>query len=195
VPGKPRFSYRCHKCPGCHRQSHVKKRLRDPQRVPFSVTPSSIEAPAITLELALVAFCDFETRNVGGCDLTKAGAWRYAADPATEILCFGYRIGGVDYSWNPAGDSRDPLEHLAADPDVMFACFGGFEAAVWAKIMVERHGFPPIPTRRWIDLRAACCCLALPRALGKTLTALGLPVEKDKAGQRLVRSRPQPVQD
>ena len=74
----------------------------------------------------------------------------------------------------------------------MFACFGGFEAAVWAKIMVERHGFPPIPTRRWIDLRATCCCLALPRSLDKALTALGLPIEKDKAGQRLVRSLSKP---
>ena len=58
---------------------------------------SSIETPATTLEPALVVFCDFETRNVGGCDLTKAGAWRYAADPATEILCFGYRTGATDY--------------------------------------------------------------------------------------------------
>ena len=70
----------------------------------------------------------------------------------------------------------------------MFACFGGFEAAVWSLIMVERHGFPPIATRRWLDLRATCCCLALPRSLDKALTALGLPIEKDKAGQRLVRS-------
>ncbi len=74
----------------------------------------------------------------------------------------------------------------------MFACFGGFEATVWAKIMVERHGFPPIPTRRWIDLRAACCCLALPRSLDKALTALGLPIEKDKIGQRLVRGLSKP---
>jgi hypothetical protein len=84
---------------------------------------------------------------------------------------------------------------LAADPDAMFASFGGFEAAVWDKIMVERHKFAPILTKRWVDLRATCCCLALPRSLDKALTALGLPVEKDKAGQRLVRSRPQPVQD
>ena len=54
---------------------------------------------------ALTVFCDFETRNTGGCDLRKAGAWRYAADPATEILCFGYRVGGVDHSWAPTMSS------------------------------------------------------------------------------------------
>jgi DNA polymerase bacteriophage-type len=166
----------------------LKSALETPNGSHYPAASSSIETPAATLEPALVVFCDFETRNTGGCDLTKAGAWRYAADPATEILCFGYRAGATDHSWAPTSPSRDPLAALAADPDAMFACFGGFEAAVWAKIMVARHGFPPIPTRRWIDLRAACCCLALPRSLDKALTALGLPVAKDKEGQRLVRS-------
>jgi DNA polymerase len=154
-----------------------------------------------------VVFCDFETRNIGGCDLIKAGANRYAADPATEILCFGFRVDGVDYSWapcvngfsthvdthNPAPDSlRKRLEVLAADPSTTFVCFGGFEQAIWSKVMVERHGFPPIPTQRWVDLRAVCSALSLPRSLDKTLAALGLPVEKDKAGQRLVRSLSKP---
>jgi DNA polymerase len=159
----------------------------------FPAIPSSIEAPdAAAYDAALTVFCDFETRNTGGCDLTKVGVWRYAADPATEILCFGYRAGGVDHSWAPTSDSRDPLEALAAKPDVAFVCFGGFEQVIWQKIMVERHRFPPIPTRRWADLRAACCFFALPRALDKALAALGLPIRKDKEGQRLVRSLSRP---
>ncbi|HZZ21073.1 MAG TPA: hypothetical protein VFE60_00105 [Roseiarcus sp.] len=159
------------------------------------MVPSAIEVPdAAACDAALTVFCDFETRNIGGCDLTKVGAWRYAADPATEILCFGYRVGGVDHSWAPTMSWRDPLERLAADPDVVFVCFGAFDQAVWSKIMVERHGFPPIPTQRWVDLRATASSFALPRSLDKALAALGLPIEKDKAGQRLVRSlsRPNP---
>ena len=160
---------------------------------PFPAIPSSIEAPdAAAWDAALTVFCDFETRNVGGCDLTKVGVWRYAADPATEILCFGYRARGVDHSWAPTSHSRDPLEELAANPDVAFVCFGGFEQVIWQKIMVERHGFAPISTKRWVDLRATCCSFALPRSLDKALTALGLPVKKDKEGQRLVRSLSRP---
>jgi DNA polymerase len=75
---------------------------------------------------------------------------------------------------------------------VAFACFGGFEPVVWSKVMVERHMFPPIPSERWVDLRAACCAFALPRSLDKALAALGLPIEKDKEGQRLVRSLSSP---
>jgi DNA polymerase len=152
---------------------------------------------------AQLVFCDFETRNIGGCDLTKAGASRYAADPATEIICFGYRVDGTDHSWVPDrfhvsptlsthADTCERLARLAADPAVTFACFGGFEQAIWQKIMVGRHGFPPIPTPRWVDLRATCSSLALPRALDKALAALGLPIEKDKEGQRLVRSLSRP---
>jgi DNA polymerase bacteriophage-type len=160
---------------------------------PFPAIPSSIEAPdAAAWDAALTVFCDFETRNVGGCDLTKVGVWRYATDSATEILCFGYRVGGVDHSWSPTSRSRDPLEALAANPDAVFTCFGGFESVIWQKIMVERHGFAPISTKRWVDLRAACCFFALPRALDKTLVALGLPFEKDREGQRLVRSLSRP---
>ena len=161
----------------------------------FSVIQPSIrahECDAAACDAALTVFCDFETRNVGGCDLTKVGVWRYATDPATEIICFGYRAGGVDHSWAPTSHSRDPLEELAANPDVAFVCFGGFEQVIWQKIMVERHAFAPISTKRWVDLRATCCSFALPRSLDKALTALGLPVKKDKEGQRLVRSLSRP---
>jgi hypothetical protein len=159
----------------------------------FPAIQPSIEVPdAAACDAALTVFCDFETRNVGGCDLTKVGVWRYATDPATEIICFGYRAGGMDHSWAPTSHSRDPLEDLVANPDVAFVCFGGFEQVIWQKIMVEQHAFAPISTKRWVDLRATCCSFALPRSLDKALTALGPPVKKDKEGQRLVRSLSRP---
>ena len=73
-----------------------------------------------------------------------------------------------------------------------FVCFGGFEQVIWQKIMVERHAFAPISTKRWVDLRATASSFALPRSLDKALAALGLPIEKDKEGQRLVRSLSRP---
>ena len=179
--------------PGVKPSFPLKNDLGPPNGSHYPALQSLIEVPdTAAYDAALTVFCDFETRNTGGCDLRTAGAWRYAADPATEILCFGYRVGGVDHSWAPASDSRDPLEGLVTNPDVTFVCFGGFESAVWSQIMVERHGFPSIETRRWVDLRATASALALPRSLDKALVALGLPIEKDKEGQRLVRSLSRP---
>ena len=42
------------------------------------------EGDAAASDAALTVFCDFETRNTGGCDLKTAGAWRYTTDPATD---------------------------------------------------------------------------------------------------------------
>jgi DNA polymerase len=131
-------------------------------------------------------FCDFETVNRSGCDLLAAGGWRYASDPATEVLCFGYRARGEDNTWTPDMGLTGPLASLAA-AETYYVSFAGLEPIVWQLIMVDRHGFPPIPAERWIDLRAVCSYLALPRKLEKVLPILGLPVVKDVAGQRLVR--------
>ena len=132
-------------------------------------------------------FCDFETVNRGGCDLGDAGAWRYASDSQPEVLCFSYRASGEDHVWVPDMGPTLSLVSLAADPEVCFVSFAGFEPIVWQLLMVDRHGFPPIPTERWIDLRAVCGYFALPRKLEKVLPVLGLPVVKDVSGQRLIR--------
>jgi DNA polymerase len=170
----------------------MEKRFVNGSRLPAIQSSTSIPKPDASYDAATTVFCDFETRNTGGCDLTRAGAWRYASDPATEIICFGCRVSGADHFWAPTMKSRDPLERLAADPAVTFVSFGGFEPVVWRKLMVEHHGFPPIPTERWLDLRATANTLALPRTLEKLLAALGLPIEKDMEGQRLVRSLSRP---
>jgi DNA polymerase len=134
-------------------------------------------------------FLDFETRNVGGCDLTKAGAHRYAADPATEVVVLCYHHAGEDYRWTPDDGLCEPLAILAADPDAIFVSHNvQFDAGIWACIMVAKFGFPPILAERWVDTMALCAYHAQPLGLDNALTALDLPVEKDKEGSRLARS-------
>jgi DNA polymerase len=141
-----------------------------------------------------VVFIDFETRNTGGCVLDKAGAWRYAADPATEIVTLVYNQGDEKEPrlWTPSTGCSGPLKTLAADPGTRFVCFAGFEPAIWQHMMVDRFGFAPIPTERWVDVQAVCSYLALPRTLGKVLPVLGAMVVKDELGKRLVRSLSRP---
>jgi DNA polymerase len=147
-----------------------------------------------TSSRSATVFLDFETRNIGGCDLKTAGAWRYADDPATEVLTLTYQNGDEGSQlWTPS-TKADGLVSLASDPLVGFACFGDFELAVWDRIMVERHGFPPIPLERWNNVQAAGAYLALPRALDKLLPIIGSSVVKDTEGRRLTLSlsRPHP---
>jgi DNA polymerase len=143
-------------------------------------------------ETAQYVHLDFETMNVGGCDLGEAGAWRYAADPATEILTIVYKYAGKTRSWHPETGLYGPLAWLAADPTVSFICFGDFEMAIWDRIMVARYGFPAISLSRWDNAQATCSYLALPRALDKVLSVIGSELVKDAAGRRLVLSLSRP---
>src|SRR5262249_13924077 len=68
-----------------------------------------------------IVFCDFETRNTGGCKLEIAGAWRYAADPATEVVTLVYQEDdGDSLLWTPDQGNSAPLADLAADRGVRF---------------------------------------------------------------------------
>jgi DNA polymerase len=129
-------------------------------------------------------YLDFETRNTSGCELKPAGAWRYCEDPQTEILTVAYQINGKVRTWRP-GSRRVPLEWLANNPSIVFACFSDFELAVWDRIMVGRHGFPPIPIERWNDVQATSALYGLPQKLENMLPAIGSTIVKDTEGSAL----------
>lgn len=135
---------------------------------------------------------DFETASF--CELSDAGAWRYAEDPTTEVLCLCWSFMGhtEEYSWVP-GDDTDKLMRIASDPDVIFVAHNaGFEKAIWRKIMVPEFGIPDVPNERWHDILAVCAMKAIPQKLEKAVKTLGLPIEKDTAGSRftVALSRP-----
>lgn len=142
---------------------------------------------------------DFETAS--HVDLKAAGAWRYAEDPTTEILCASYSIKGMEPAlWTPAvhqehkdTENIGALELCAMDPTVTFIAHNaGFEKAIWRRIMVEQFGFPDIPDHRWHDTMAVCAMKVLPQDLDRALMALRLPFEKDREGSALARSLSKP---
>lgn len=141
--------------------------------------------------------CDFETASA--CDLKKAGAWRYAEDPTTEILCFSFELadtGGIA-TWTPDMGPEHPISRcltaMAADENVTFIAHNaGFEKAIWRNIMVPMFGFPDIPNSRWHDTMAVCAMKQLPQQLEHAALVLRLPQEKDMGGSALVRSLSKP---
>jgi DNA polymerase len=161
-----------------------------PVNVPLSTDPVPVSS-VITNQNFLVL--DFETRNTYERKLDDVGTWRYAEDPATEILTLTYRDPeGDTWIWSPANGRCERLATLAADPAVVFVCFADFEPVVWDRIMVRRFGFPAIPTSRWVNAQATCAYLTLPGALDGALTVIGAPVVKDAAGRNLVLSLSRP---
>jgi len=149
---------------------------------------------------------DFETRS--RVDLLKVGAHRYAQDPSTEILMMAINVEGEPTEiWLPEGTREEwwysirdvnlPLAtditigmHITNDftQDTLVVAHNvPFERAIWREIMHKRYGFPDIPLERWRCAMARANALALPGSLEDVAIALGLSVQKDKAGSRLMK--------
>lgn len=131
---------------------------------------------------------DFETASL--CDLKKAGAWRYAEDVTTEVLCLSWCLGdGPITTWYPGDPLPTKLQACIEDDKCLFVAHNaGFEKAIWRRIMVPYFGWPDIPNRRWHDTAAKCAMLRVPTELEKVLGVFRLPVEKDMEGNKLTLS-------
>lgn len=117
---------------------------------------------------------DFETRSA--CDLRKAGAYRYAMDPSTEVICLSYRVGdGPVRRWRP-GEPQPELD------GTILAHNAGFERAIWNHTL----GWPRLDPEAMDCTMARGLAVGLPGSLEMLGAALGAPIQKDKDGHRLM---------
>lgn len=123
---------------------------------------------------------DFETRSK--VSIKSAGAWRYAADPSTKVLCLGFSVndGPVDI-WTPG--EAFPFSSKSFHQELFEAHHAFFEKAIWRNIMVPQYGWPDIPDRQWTCTASRAAAQALPRTLDMVCKALNLPVQKDAWGK------------
>lgn len=129
---------------------------------------------------------DFETASKA--DLKKVGAWRYAEDPSTRILCLAaMEENGEPWDWLISGLNAKRLADLVADVRVMFIAHNvAFEKAIWRHIMVPKYGFQDIVNQRWHDTMAVCAMRRLPLGLEHAAAKLRLHTPKDVEGRALV---------
>lgn len=146
---------------------------------------------------------DFETRS--RVNLPDVGAWRYAQDPSTEIICMGFGatkdriavINGLEirFDWAWGAWKRNP-EIAALVSSHIIAQNAPFEYAMYNLILHRRFGWPA----RWDPAlwgctlaRAAQC--GLPLDLDNMAKALSLPVQKDMEGRRVMQQLCRPRAD
>ena len=129
---------------------------------------------------------DFETRSAARLDL--CGAWRYAADPTTEILCAGYAVDdGPAQIWTPDQPVPTEFHEAATDPTWLVVAHNDqFESAIEERLLQPRFGWPLVPLERHRCTMAMALAAALPGALENAAAALGLPYQKDREGRRLM---------
>jgi DNA polymerase len=127
-------------------------------------------------------FFDIETRS--RVDLELAGAWAYAADASTEVLCVGYAVGdGDSLIWIPGDPIPEVFSTAAADPSWSVVAHNFmFERAITTRILTPRYGWPEIPLERQICSMSLALASALPGGLDNAAVALGLPWQKGPRG-------------
>jgi Toprim domain/CHC2 zinc finger len=138
-------------------------------------------------------FFDIETRST--VNLEIAGAWRYASDPTTEVLCLAYAVDDGDPQiWIPGDPIPEAFLTAAADPSWHVVAHNyQFERAITTRILTPRFDWPGIPLERQICTMTMALASALPGGLDNAALALCLAQCKDREGYKLMRQMSQPL--
>ena len=134
---------------------------------------------------------DFETRSAA--DIKKTGAHAYAEHHTTDVWCMAYAFGEEDVElWTPGQEMPTRLrEHVEAG-GIITAHNAAFERAIWRHVMQERYGWPAVEVEQWRCTMAMALAMSLPGSLDGAAAALGLDVQKDQAGYRIMLSMARP---
>lgn len=151
---------------------------------------------------------DYETRSWSHLGGAKGrGAYRYAQDPTTQVLCAGwlyddepdpYRENhwhcattGQDGEWDPVEESPpevlDELAQRILDGEPIEAHNAFFEQMIWEFVWLRQLPFMPLPKPdQWFCSAAKAASFALPRKLEVLAVKLGVSELKDMAGHRVM---------
>ncbi len=128
-------------------------------------------------------------------NLATAGVYRYTEDEAFRILLLGYSIDGAPAEViDLARGEPIPTMILQAltDPAVTKSAFNAAFERICLSAFLRRH-HPDLLAEGFLDPRGWRCTmvwaasLGLPMSLDGAAKALRLPLEKDPAGQKLIR--------
>lgn len=132
---------------------------------------------------------DFET--FAEPKIGKVGAHIYLGHPSLLVLCAAFAVGGGPVQlWLPGDD----LPFCFRNPALYrWAAFNAqFERLVWVNAMAKQYGCPGIPLQNWDCVAARSRAAGLPGNLARAAKALGLPIEKDDEGRRIMLQLSQP---
>lgn len=138
-------------------------------------------------------FIDFETRSA--VDLKKSGADVYARDVSTRVMAFGYAFNEDPVTVIGIGERPEPAiyEHVNNGLPVV-AHNANFEWLIWN--FTWRREFSELPELKASQLictMAMSYAMALPGSLEKAAAAVGIEMQKDMAGQRVMLQLCQPT--
>ena len=139
----------------------------------------------------MILWLDFETRS--RCDLTSAGAYNYAQDASTEVLCMSYAFGDEDVAtWQPG----QPFPNrVAQHRGQIRAHNAAFERLIFWYVLAPEHGFPEPALEQFYCTAAQARSNCGPGSLEDVGRFAGASMKKDHRGAQLIRALSIPKPD
>lgn len=143
---------------------------------------------------------DIESRSEA--PLKLVGVSQYARHKSTEIICISYKIGKSKTKlwWPILGEPipEDLAEALDDEDTILVAHNVPFEWSMFEFCLPKydpKLRIPHLPIERWKCTAAKAASHALPRKLEKAASALGLPIQKDMGGHKIMMkmNKPRPT--
>lgn len=135
-----------------------------------------------------LVFFDYETRSP--TDLRKTGAHRYARDPRTDVMCMAWAVDdGPIKIWRPLDGDPHPVDfiELMLDPNTQFIAHNAqFEKLITDHVCTARYGWPALPIRQLYCTMTYAYGMGLVGGMQRAAKIVGLPIEKDMAGNRIM---------
>lgn len=138
-----------------------------------------------------ICHLDYETRST--VDLTKAGAHVYARHPSTDLLCAAYAFNDESVQlWTPGMALPERLCDHFEKGGIVEAWNAAFEFLITNYVASRKYGMPKLNIRQLRCSMAKAYASALPGALANAAPAIGLTIQKDTAGHRVMLKLSQP---
>jgi DNA polymerase len=132
----------------------------------------------------VILWIDFETRS--RCDLTSAGAYNYAQDPSTEVLCMSYAFGDEEVTtWLPGQPFPD---RVAQHQGQIRAHNAAFERMIFWYVLAPDQGFREPALEQFYCTAAQARANCGPGSLEDVGRFAGASMKKDHRGAQLIRA-------
>ena len=131
-------------------------------------------------------YLDLETKSQ--CDLIFHGLRRYAEHPTTEVICMSYAFGDGDMNfwWADEPFPQAVITHFA-NGGLIMAQNSEFERHLFDYVISNDYIFDAPKLEQWRCSMAMALASGYPAHLGQQGAALGLKVQKQIHGTRLIR--------
>lgn len=115
--------------------------------------------------------------------ISGVGAWIYSIHPSANIISLAYG----NTVWTPDLPPPYSLFEYIRNGGLCWAYNSFFEYAIWNNVGVPKFGWPPLPLEQLRCSQSRAKAFGLPATLKHVGAALNLDIQKDKAGDLLIR--------